>query len=160
MYLSILGVHKQCLKVISYNSKNFAVGAHWSMLHKQEHRIASIRKQKYWPTDYMWHIFVLGGRKLTFTGQENRKWFISWNFSMSYSLIPQSLFDAIKCIPPLQKYIQLPCSTWHVSYIKDDIIQHSYLKVSVPQTVIYLDSIGDGIILISGPRAETYTHFI
>ena len=57
-----------------------------------------------------------------------------------------------------QRYIQ--SSVQPEIYIIEKTIQHRHLKVLVPQTVIYLDSIGDGIILISGPRAETYTLFI
>lgn len=38
---------------------------------------------------------------LTFTGQGKQKCFESWNLSISKSLTPQSLFDAMKWTAPL-----------------------------------------------------------
>lgn len=95
-------------------------------------------------------------RKLTFTGQAKRKWFKSWNLSMSYSLMPQSLLDAMKWIPPLQNsfYIKM--------HSMENWIQFNSwcTVVTLPRSVIYLNSICNRIFIICGPGTEAYSIFI
>ena len=46
--------------------------------------------------------WIIQHNELTFTGQPKRKCLESWYFSISKSLTPQSLFEAVKWTAPLK----------------------------------------------------------
>jgi hypothetical protein len=90
---------------------------------------------------------------LTFTGQGKRKCFESWYFSISKSLTPWSLFEAVKCTAPLTIKIT------KVGYfcIKNVIVHHQHNGKYVPWTIIDLNSVGDSIIIISCSGTKAYS---
>lgn len=78
---------------------------------------------------------------------------------MSYSLIPQSLLDAMKCIPPLEDF-----AAQTVCFIKNKNIKNLDKQLSeigkIPQAIVYFNSICDGIVIVCRPGTETHSFFI
>lgn len=98
----------------------------------------------------------IGVKRLTLTGHGKQKCLVSWNFSISKSLTPQSLFEAVKWTAPLRikkETSKFPALEWMEP-------QPNHQNRKAPGAVINLNSIGDSIFIISCSGAKANSRSI
>ena len=168
-YFPWISINQKSIRIVPHNHSKFAIRTQWCMLCKlnrgqnkkivfQPHcqhqdltrkmeiqQMCNIVNTKMDNKRIRWELC----EGFTFTGQANRKLLQIWNFSMSKSLTPQSLFEAKKCREPLQRRRHDTWLGWH-SQLTIPWNQSNDLPAEkkVPRFLEYLQRISYTIVII------------